>query len=60
MALQQEIEKFQNRPARFVTSNYCFETGRYLYDWNTGKTEMGVSRKGGETVDGFFCTNLSS
>ena len=27
MALQEEIEKFQNRAARFVTSNYCFETG---------------------------------
>ena len=26
MALQQEIEKVQNRAARFVTSNYCFET----------------------------------
>ena len=24
----QEIEKAQNRTARFVTSNYCFETGR--------------------------------
>ena len=27
MVLQQEIEKVQNRTARFVTSNYCFETG---------------------------------
>ena len=27
MVLQQEIEKVQNRVARFVTSNYCFETG---------------------------------
>ena len=27
MVLQQEIEKVQNRAARFVTSNYCFETG---------------------------------
>ena len=26
MALQQEIKKVQNRAARFVTSNYCFET----------------------------------
>ena len=24
--LQQEIEKVQNRAARFITSNYCFET----------------------------------
>ena len=27
MVLQEEIEKVQNRSARFVTSNYCFETG---------------------------------
>ena len=27
VVLQQEIEKVQNRAARFVTSNYCFETG---------------------------------
>ena len=27
MVLQQEIEKVQNRAARFFTSNYCFETG---------------------------------
>ena len=27
MVLQQEIEKVQNRAARFVTSNYYFETG---------------------------------
>ena len=27
MVLQQEFEKVQNRAARFVTSNYCFETG---------------------------------
>ena len=27
MVLQQEIEKVQNRAARFVTSNSCFETG---------------------------------
>ena len=27
MVLQEETEKFQNRAARFVTSNYCFETG---------------------------------
>ena len=26
MVLQQEIEKVQNRAARFVASNYCFET----------------------------------
>ena len=27
VVLQEEIEKVQNRAARFVTSNYCFETG---------------------------------
>ena len=27
MVLQQEIETVQNKAARFVTSNYCFETG---------------------------------
>ena len=27
MVLQEEIEKVQNRAARFATSNYCFETG---------------------------------
>ena len=27
MVLQEEIENIQNRAARFVTSNYCFETG---------------------------------
>ena len=27
MVLKQEIEKVQNRAARFVTSNYSFETG---------------------------------
>ena len=27
MVLQQEIEKVQNRAARFVINNYCFEIG---------------------------------
>ena len=27
MVFQQEIKKVQNKAARFVTSNYCFETG---------------------------------
>ena len=27
VVLQQEIKKVQNRAARFVTSNYCYETG---------------------------------
>ena len=28
VVLQEEIEKVQNKAARFVTSNYYFETGR--------------------------------
>ena len=40
MVLQQEIEKVQNRAARLVTSNYCFETGSM-----TGKAKMGVSQE---------------
>ena len=35
--------KVQNRTARFITSNYSFETGKY--DWNTGKPKMGVSQE---------------
>ena len=46
VVLQQEIEKVQNRAARFVTINYCFETEN---DWNTGKTKMGVSQEKQET-----------
>ena len=30
VVLQEEIEKVQNRAARFVTSNYCFETGSMI------------------------------
>ena len=45
MVLQQEIEKVQNRAARFVTCNCCFETVG-----TTGilkkKTKMGVSQEG--------------
>ena len=43
VVLRQEIEKVQNRAARFVTSNYCFETGSM-----TGireKSKMGVSQE---------------
>ena len=43
MVLQQEIKKVQNRAARFVTSNYCFETGS-----RTGileKLKWGVSQE---------------
>ena len=49
VVLQQEIEKVQNRTARLVTSNYCFETGSI-----TGileKLKWDLSRKGGEAVN---------
>ena len=53
MVLQQEVEKVQNRAARFVTSNYSFETGSM-----TGileKSKMGVSqeKKEGQQTDSF-------
>ena len=53
VVLQEEIEKVQNRAARFIMSNYCFETGRM-----TGilKKDGSLSRKGGETVGLYFCT----
>ena len=43
VGLQQETEKNQNRAARFVTSNYCLETGSM-----TGileKLKMGISQE---------------
>ena len=43
--LQQEIEKIQNRTARFVTIKYCFETGNM-----TGILE--------KPKWGFFCTKV--
>ena len=52
--LQDEIEKVQKMSARFVTNNYCFETGNMT----------GILEKGGETVSilyfyfYFFCTKL--
>ena len=49
VVLQQEIDKVQNRAARLVSSNYCFETGSI-----TGileKLKWDLSRKGGETVN---------
>ena len=42
VVLQQEIEKVQSRAARFVTSNYCFETGSV--PGILEKTKMGVSQ----------------
>ena len=46
IVLQQEMEKVQNRTARFVTSNYSFETGSM-----TGILENLKWKKGGETAD---------
>ena len=43
VGLQQEIEKVQNKTARFVTSSCCFETGSM-----TGileKNKMGISQE---------------
>ena len=40
--LQQEIEKVQNRAARFVTSNYCFETCRGGNDNSTKLLKMAI------------------
>ena len=56
MALQEEIEKVQNRAARFVTNNYCFEIGSM-----TGILKIkdgSLSRKGGETVGLYSCTKV--
>ena len=38
--LQEELEKVQNRAARFVTRNYVNETGEY--DWHSWTIEMGI------------------
>ena len=56
MVLQEEIEKVQNRAAKFVTSNYCFETGSM-----TGilkNLDRCLSEKGGETVGLYSCTKV--
>ena len=47
-----KLKKVQNRAARFVTSNYSFETGSITGILENLKWES--SRKGGETVDWFF------
>ena len=49
MVLHQEIEKVQKRAARFVTSNYCFETGSMTGILEKLKYES--LKKGRETVD---------
>ena len=40
--LQEELEKVQNRAARFVTGNYVFETGS-MTGIDFRSTEMGIS-----------------
>ena len=35
VVLQEEIENVWNRTARFVISNYCFETGSMTRNWKT-------------------------
>ena len=49
MVLQQEIENVENRAARFVTSNYCFEIGSMAgilekLKWESLKKRMRDSR----------------
>ena len=54
VGLQNELEKVQNRAARFVTGNYNFETGSM-----TGILENeNPSRNGGETVDSYCYTKV--
>ena len=54
LGLQEELEKVQNRAARFVTGNYVFETGSM-----TGILDNGnLLRKGGRIVDLHRYTNV--
>ena len=41
--LQEELEKVQNRAARFVTGNYVFFFLNWEHDWHFRSTEMGIS-----------------
>ena len=43
--LQEELEKVQKRAARFVTSNYIYETGSMSHDWHSRTTKVGISEK---------------
>ena len=45
VVLQQEIEKVQNRAARFVINNYCFEIGSMTGGILEKKNNMGVSQE---------------
>ena len=54
--LQEELEKVQNRAARFVTRNYTFEEGSM-----TGILEQlrsNLSRKGGRIIDLYYYTKV--
>ena len=57
VVLQQEIEKFQNRAARFVTSNYCFETGSMTGVLENLKWESLKKRRRYSRLI-FFCTKV--
>ena len=47
--LQKELEKVQNRAARFVTGNYVFETGSVT--GILGQLKWESLKKGGRMVD---------
>ena len=56
VVLQQEIEKVQNRAARFVTSNYCFETGSMTGILEKVKWESVKKRRRDSRL--IFCTKV--
>ena len=59
--LQEELEKVQNRAARFVTGNYVFETGTMtgILGQSLKKFTRGTTGKGtkscGKVCDGKLC-----
>ena len=57
VVLQQEIEKVRNRAARFVTSNYCYETGSMTGILEKLKWESLKKRKRQQT-DWLFYTKV--
>ena len=57
MVLQEQLEKDQNKAARFVTSNYYFGTGSFTgilekIRWETciGKGKMGRKKKDSRVI----------
>ena len=59
VGLQNELEKFQNRAARFVTGSYKFETRSMTGILENLKIENGnPSINGGETVDSYCYTKV--